>query len=465
MANVINQVFIYIWCMKIVILGGVAAGAKAAAKARRLLPDAEIDLYTDDTHISYSSCGLPYYIEGNFEDYRLLLVVSPEEFEKKNVHVHLKNRAVKIIPEAKQVLIQDLSTQRAYLVDYDKLIIAIGARPIIPKIKNVNLPNIFTLRKIEDGIAIKEMALKSTHATIVGGGYIGIELLEAFVKQNLKVTLIEYSSCVMTTFDEDMSKLIQEQLNSINNNRFKIMTSEIVTEFSGDINGVKSVKTGTGKVFDTDFVVLCTGATPNVEIAKDAGIDLGVTGAIKVNEKMETSIKDVYACGDCVEEHLVVSNSKIWLPLGSNANKEGRTAAINACGGDDKFFGVLGSSVTRCLDLTMSMTGLTEKRAAMLGYTPVSVTVTKNDKVGYMPNVNNITLKLIADYNTGKLLGAQAVGAGDADKRINALAAALLGGMTVGEFYKNDLTYAPPFSPTIDPLLNASQILMNKVKT
>ena len=465
MANVINQVFIYIWCMKIVILGGVAAGAKAAAKARRLLPDAEIDLYTDDTHISYSSCGLPYYIEGNFEDYRLLLVVSPEEFEKKNVHVHLKNRAVKIIPEAKQVLIQDLSTQRAYLVDYDKLIIAIGARPIIPKIKNVNLPNIFTLRKIEDGIAIKEMALKSTHATIVGGGYIGIELLEAFVKQNLKVTLVEYSPYVMTTFDEDMSKLIQEQLNSISNNRFKIMTSEIVTEFSGDINGVKSVKTGTGKVFDTDFVVLCTGATPNVEIAKDAGIDLGVTGAIKVNEKMETSIKDVYACGDCVEEHLVVSNSKIWLPLGSNANKEGRTAAINACGGDDKFFGVLGSSVTRCLDLTMSMTGLTEKRAAMLGYTPVSVTVTKNDKVGYMPNVNNITLKLIADYNTGKLLGAQAVGAGDADKRINALAAALLGGMAVGEFYKNDLTYAPPFSPTIDPLLNASQILMNKVKT
>lgn len=465
MANVINQVFIYIWCMKIVILGGVAAGAKAAAKARRLLPDAEIDLYTDDTHISYSSCGLPYYIEGNFEDYRLLLVVSPEEFEKKNVHVHLKNRAVKIIPEAKQVLIQDLTTQRAYLVDYDKLIIAIGARPIIPKIKNVNLPNIFTLRKIEDGIAIKKMALKSTHATIVGGGYIGIELLEAFVKQNLKVTLVEYSPYVMTTFDEDMSKLIQEQLNSISNNRFKIMTSEIVTEFSGDIDGVKSVKTGTGKVFDTDFVVLCTGATPNVEIAKDAGIDLGVTGAIKVNEKMETSIKDVYACGDCVEEHLVVSNSKIWLPLGSNANKEGRTAAINACGGDDKFFGVLGSSVTRCLDLTMSMTGLTEKRAAMLGYTPVSVTVTKNDKVGYMPNVNNITLKLIADYNTGKLLGAQAVGAGDADKRINALAAALLAGMTVGEFYKNDLTYAPPFSPTIDPLLNASQILMNKVKT
>lgn len=451
--------------MKIVILGGVAAGAKAAAKARRTLPDAEIDLYTDDTHISYSSCGLPYYIEGNFEDYRLLLVVSPEEFEKKNVHIHLRNRAVKIIPEAKQVLIQDLTTQRAFLVEYDKLIIAIGARPVVPKIKNVNLPNIFTLRRIEDGIAIKEKTLKSTHATIVGGGYIGIELLEALVKQNLKVTLVEYSPYIMTTFDEDMSKLIQEQLNSINNGRFEILTSEIVTEFSGDIDGVKSVKTGTGKEFNTDFVVLCTGATPNVEIAKDAGINLGVTGAIKVNEKMETNIKDIYACGDCVEEHLVVSNTKIWLPLGSNANKEGRIAAINACGGDDKFFGVLGSSVTRCLNLTMAMTGLTEKRATVLGYTPVSVTVTKNDKVGYMPNVNNITLKLTADYNTGKLIGAQAIGAGDADKRINSLAAALLAGMTVSEFFNNDLTYAPPFSPTIDPLLNAAQILMNKVKS
>lgn len=450
--------------MKIVILGGVAAGAKAAAKSRRLLPDAEIDLYTDDTHISYSSCGLPYYIEGNFEDYRLLLVVSPEEFEKKNVHVHLKNRAVKIIPESKQVLIQDLTAQRAFLVEYDKLIIAVGARPVIPKIKNVNLPNVFTLRKIEDGILIKEMVLKSNKATIIGGGYIGIELLEALVKQNLKVTLIEYSPFVMTTFDEDMSKLIQDQLNSINNGRFEIMTSEIVTEFSGDVKGVKSVKTGTGKEFETDFVVICTGATPNVEIAKDAGIDLGVTGAIKVNAKMETSIKDIYACGDCVEEHLVVSDTKIWLPLGSNANKEGRTAAINACGGDDKFYGVLGSSVTRCLNLTMSMTGLTEKKAQALGYQPVSVIVTKNDKVGYMPNVNNITLKLIADSETGKLLGAQAVGAGDADKRINALAAALLAGMTVDEFYKNDLTYAPPFSPTIDPLLNAAQILMGKVK-
>lgn len=450
--------------MKIVILGGVAAGAKAAAKARRELHDAEIDLYTDDTHISYSACGLPYYIEGNFEDYRLLLVRSPEEFEKKNVHVHLKNRAVKILPEAKQVLILDLELQKASLVDYDKLIIAIGARPVMPEIRNINLPDVFTLRKIEDGIAIKEKALKSKNAVIIGAGYIGMELLEALVRQNLKVSIIEYAPYIMPIFDEDMSKLIENQLESVNNGRFNIYTSEVATEFSGDNDGLCCVRTASGSELPADFAVLCTGVTPNVEIAKDAGIEIGVTGAIKVNDKMETNIPDIYACGDCVEENLLVSNTKIWLPLGSNANKEGRTAAINACGGEDRFPGVLGSSVTRCLNLTMSMTGLTEKKAAALGYRPVSVTVTKNDKVGYMPDVNNITLKLTADYETGLILGAQAIGAGDADKRINALTAALLGKMTVEEFYKNDLTYAPPYSPTIDPLLNAAQLLTEKVK-
>ena len=450
--------------MKIVIIGGVAAGAKAAAKSRRELPDAEINLYTDDTHISYSACGLPYYIEGNFEDYRLLLVRSPEEFEEKNIHIHLKHRVAKIIPESKQILVQNLDTQKAFLTEYDKLIIATGARPIVPKIKNVNLPNVFTLRRIEDGIAIKEKALKSKHATIVGAGYIGMELLEAFVRQNLRVTVCEYSPQIMNFFDEDMSKLIEEQLKSISKGRFDLYTSELVTEFSGDTTGVNGVRTGSGREFQTDMVVLCAGVTPNVEIAQEAGIELGITGAISVNERMETSIKDIYACGDCVESNLVVSNSKIWVPLGSTANKQGRTAAINACGGVDKFSGVLGSAVTRCLNLTMSMTGLTERKAALLGYKPISVTVTKNDKVGYMPDVNNITLKLVADYESGQILGAQAVGAGDADKRINALTAALLAKMKVTEFYKNDLTYAPPYSPTIDPLLNAAQILAGKIK-
>lgn len=449
--------------MKIVILGGVAAGAKAAAKARRMLPDAQIDLYTDDTHISYSACGLPYYVEGNFEDYKLLLVRSPEDFEKNGVHIHLQNRAAKILPNSKQVLIEDLVSTNAFLVCYDKLIIAIGARPIVPPIKNVNLKNVFTIRKIEDGIAIREMAEKSQNAAIIGGGYIGIEMLEALVKQNVYVTLIEYAPTIMQTFDEDMSHLILEQLKFTCGNRFEILTSEMATEFSGDNEGVKSVRTGSGREIPVDFVVLCAGVVPNTEIARDAEIAIGETGAIKVNERMETNIPDIFACGDCVEENLLITNTKIWLPLGTNANKEGRVAAINACGGDEKFYGVLGSAVTRCLSLTMSMTGLTVKKAEQLGIETISTTVTKNDKVGYMPDVNNITIKLIADKSTGKLLGCQGIGAGDADKRVNTVTSSLLAGLTVDEFYRNDLTYAPPFSPTIDPLLNAAQILLEKL--
>lgn len=450
--------------MKIVILGGVAAGAKAAAKARRLLPEAQIDLYTDDTHISYSACGLPYYIEGNFDDYEMLLVRSPEDFEKDNVHIHLKHRAVKILPDTKQVLVESLGKNKAFLVDYDKLIVAVGARPVIPQIRNVNLNNVFTVRKVEDGIAIRSKAENSRKAVIIGGGYIGIEMLEALVRQNVSVTLIEYAPTIMQNFDDDMSNLILEQLRETSSGRFEILTSEMATEFSGDKEGVKLVRTGSGNEIEVDFVVICAGVKPNIEIAKDAGILLGETGAIKVNEKMETSIKDIYACGDCVEENLIITNTKIWLPLGANANKEGRIAAINACGGEEKFEGVLGSSVTRCLSLSMSMTGLTEKKAASLGLETVSVKVTKTDKVGYMPDVNNITLKLVADKNTGKLLGCQGVGAGDADKRVNTVTSALLAGLTAEEFFKNDLTYAPPFSPTIDPLLNAAQLLVEKLE-
>ena len=450
--------------MKIVIIGGVAAGAKAAAKSRRMLPDAEIDLYTDDSHVSYSSCGLPYYIEGNFEDYGQLLVRSPEEFEEKGIHIHLKNKVTKILPECKQILVEDLSSKQAFLDNYDKLIIATGARPYLPEIKNINLKNIFTLRKIEDGINIKEKVLKSKSAVIIGGGYIGLELLEAFVRQNIHVILFEHGNKLMKKFDDDISKIIYDQLISNSNGRYEIYTSESITEFSGDEYGVNSVKTSLEREFETDFVVIASGVRPNSELAKDAGIEIGAAGAIKVDDTMQTSVKDIYACGDCCEDHLIISGTKSWIPLGSTANKEGRTAGINACGGSDIFKGVLGSAVTRCLSLTMSMTGLNSKDAETLGYKPVFSVVTKYDKVGFMPDVNNITIKLIADKTTGLLLGCQAVGTGDADKRVNIVTSALLAKMTAREFYNNDITYAPPYSPTIDPLLNAAQILVSKIE-
>lgn len=447
---------------KIVIIGGVAAGTKAAAKSRRLLPDAEINIYTDDTHVSYSACGLPFFIEGNFNDSNMLVARTPEEFEESNIHIHLLNKVVKIIPDKKQIVVLNLKTDEKFNVDYDKLLIATGARAFIPPIKNINLKNVFSLRTLEDGIAIKEKALDSKKAVIVGGGYIGIELLEAFVKQGLKVTLIEFAPTIMPIFDDDISELIKNHILERDGENVEIINSDSVVELVGE-DEVKAVKTKNGNEIKTDFVIIATGVRPNVELAVDAGIELGETKTIKVNKKMQTNIPDIYAAGDCAEKTHIVSNTPVWVPLGSTANKEGRCAAINMCGEDDYFEGILGSAVTRYFKLTMSITGLTEKQAKCLGIDAISVTVNKLDKVGYMPEAKNITIKLIAERSTRKLLGAQAIGCGDADKRVNSVASGLTCGMKVDDFFSTDLTYAPPYSPSIDPLLTATENLIKKL--
>lgn len=451
--------------MKIIVIGGVAAGAKAAAKSRRLLPEnGEVTIYTDDTHVSYSSCGMPYYIQGNFDNYESLLVRSPEEFEASGVKVFLKHKAIKILPESKQILIKNLDTGIAFLDNYDKLILATGASPILPNIKNIWYKNIFTLRKIEDAINIKSKLQTTKRAVILGGGYIGLEMLEALVKNNIFTTLIERNEHLMTHLDYDMSECIYNQLKIISDNKFDILLSDGIIEFNGDNEGVISVITESGKEIDCDLAVVCAGVKPNNDLAIDCGIKIGETGAIKVNRRMETSIKDIYACGDCAEDNFIITNSPVWVPLGSTANKEGRCAAINACGGNDEFLGILSSAVTRCLKLSVSMTGLTERKASELGFNPISVTVTKNDKVGFMPDAKNITVKLVADKDTGRLLGGQAIGSGDTDKRINTLTSAILAGLTVKEFEQNDITYSPPFSPTIDPVLNAAEALSRKLE-
>lgn len=447
---------------KIVIIGGVAAGTKAAAKSRKLKPEAEINIYTDDTHVSYSACGLPFFIEGNFDNQEMLIARDVEEFEQDNIHIHLLHKVTKILPDKKQIIVLDMQNNKEFFVDYDKLVIATGARPALPPVQNLNLKNVFTLRTLEDGLAIKEKVLKSKKAVIIGGGYIGIELLEAFVKQGLKVTMIEFAPHIMPIFDDDISELIKNHILERDGQNVEIINSDSVTELLGE-DEVIGVKTKNGLEFNADLVIVATGVKPNVEIAVDAGIELGETKAIKVNQKMQTNIQDIYAAGDCVEKTHMVSGTPVWVPLGSTANKEGRCAAINLCGEEDNFEGILGSAVTRYFGLTMSITGLTEKQALRLGYNPISTVVTKLDKVGYMPEAKNITIKLIADKNTRKLLGAQAIGCGDADKRVNAVATALINPMTVDDFYSGDLTYAPPYSPSIDPLLTAAEKLIEKL--
>ena len=450
--------------MKTIIIGAVAAGAKAAMKLKRLLPESEITIYTQDTHVSYSSCGLPYYIKGDFDDFNYLLVKSPEEFEKDGIKVFLKHRVDKIQPQYNKVLVSDLDGKTSFLDTYDNLIIATGARPYIPHIANMNLKNVFVLRRIEDGINVKDAVKRSKRAVIIGSGYIGMELLEAIASNDVHVDIIEKMPNIMPNMDEDVSNLIKEELESIAQGRFEFHTGENVIEFRGDCDSVKQVVTENGKIIDTDMIVIAAGVVPNVEIAKDAGIKIGVTGAIQVDKFMRTNIKNIYACGDCAEKTMMITETPVYIPLGSYASKEGRCAAINASGQVDGFYGILGSTVTRCFDLTISMTGLTTKKALEIGKNPVSTVITKSDRVGYMPEVDNITLKLIADKSSGQLLGAQAVGSKYADKKINSLTSALTAKMTVSEFLNNDNTYSPPYSTTVDLLYNAALKLKDQIE-
>lgn len=446
--------------MDIVIIGGVAAGAKAAAKIKRLLPHSRVKIFTDDTHVSYSSCGLPYYIEGNFEDYRTLLVRSPEEFKQAGIDVELETKVVKILPELHEIALFD-----GRKIHYDKLIIATGSRPRIPNIEGLKeCNNVFTLRKIEDGIKIRDKMRKSKRAVILGSGYIGLELLESFVKNGLHVDLIDYNKVIMPRLDYDMGEVIlQKRESSPYADKFNTFLGDTITKIEENSDGLL-VHTLNGYELPTDLVVLAAGVIPNVEIAADAGIKIGETGAIWVDKLMRTSVEDIYACGDCAEKTHIVSGRKVWVPLGSTANKEGRCAALNAAGIYAEFEGVLGSTVTRCLSTTIAMTGLTERDAKKFGFSPVSVIVKKYDKVAFMPEASEMVIKIVADSVTGLLLGGQAVGSVGADKRINTLTAALLGHLTVQEFGNNDITYAPPYSTTIDPLLDAMNILCKKLQ-
>lgn len=448
--------------MRIIIIGGVAAGAKVAAKSRRMLPESEIHIYTQDEFVSYSACGMPYYIAGDIRDWEKLIVRPIEEFEKSGIHIHTKLQVTKILPADKKIVIKPLDKEEWQFVEYDKLVIATGASAYVPEFANIENKRIYTLRSLNDGIALKEGMNSAKHITIVGGGYIAIELIEAFVKNNKKVTLIERSPFVLSMLDEDVSSLVQEYILENSQNLVKIINNDTISQVLGE-DPVLDVVTSRGYGFETDMLVVASGVRPNVEIAKDAGIEIGPTGAIKVNSRMETSIKDIYACGDCAEKINMISHTPVWVPLGSTANKEGRVCAINVCGGVEDFEGILGSTVLRYEMLNISKTGLTEKEALKLNYDAISVNITKRDKAGYMPEVKNITLKLTADKRSHKILGAQAIGCGDADKRINTVSVGLVRGITVEELIDVDLTYAPPFSTSIDILISAAQILKSKL--
>ncbi len=457
---------------KIVIIGGCAAGPKTAAKAKRVNPENKVELYTMENVISYSACGMPYYIKGAVPSYTNLIIRTPEDFKKQGIEVFLNHKCTQILPNEKVVIFNTFNNgvYETKSVQYDELVLCTGSRPYSPKIKNINLDNIFHLKVLDDGIKIKEKMEKSKSAIILGGGYIAMEILEAFVKNGLHVTVVERNKNIMSQFDPEISDIIKNYIIQKDGKQVDFILDDEILEFTGT-KGFEGAVTRNGKHLQGDFCVIASGVIPNIELAKEAGVEIGITGGIKTDNRMRTNIEHIWAAGDCTEENCLITKKPMYAALGTIANKQGRVVGINlntdTSGVFETFDGILGSAVTSYFDFSMSATGLTETKAKIYAKNaniePISALVTKRDKAGYMPDSKSITVKLVADKRTGELLGAQAVGAGDADKRIYTVTSALKANLTVNEFLHLDLTYSPAFSSTIDPLLTAAYKLKEQI--
>lgn len=452
--------------MKVIVIGGVAAGPKVAAKVVRLNPEADVTLIEKGEFLSYAGCGLPYYISGVVKEQSELMetptgVVRDAAFFQKVKDFKVLNHttATAVDSDSKTVTVVSKDGSESVL-EYDKLVFATGATEIRPPFPGVELDNIFCLKGIEDAEAIKnKLANKNAlDVVIVGGGLIGVEVAEALIEMGCRVTIVELLPQIMTIVDPEMAAMVKKYFES---KGVKILTETKVESFAGD-KVVEKVITDKGEIA-ADMVIMSIGVRPNIALAKDAGVEIGETGAIKVNQQMQTSNPDIYAAGDCAEKTNIVTGKAAYVPLGSTANKEGRVAANNICGVSDSFTGILGSAVCRIFDFSVARTGLGEKQAKDLGYDVVTCLAPAPDKPHFMPEARPLMLKLIADRKTRKLLGAQAVGMGDGDKRINVAAVALSAGMTVDQVAQLDLCYAPPFSPAVDNILTAANVMRNKI--
>lgn len=450
---------------KLIIIGAVAAGSKAAAKAKRLNPELDIIIYTEDTNISYSACGMPYYIGGEFEDYHRLIEYSVKNFEKDfNLKIFTRHRVTKIIPQKNTIQITNLDTNDSWEEKYDKLLIATGATPITIPTQGIDLPQVVTLRHLSDCLRIKQFTKTTKRAVIIGGGSIGLEMFEAFWKLGINTKIVDWKNHLMTKLDADIGSILKELVETQYPD--SIILNDSAKNFISDTMGrLTSVELISGKILPCDLALISIGVRPNVQIAQEAGIKLGSSGAIKVDEHMRTNFPNIYAAGDCVEKKGFVTGRIIWHPQGSTANKEGRTAAINIAGKEAVFKGVLESTITKFFDIKIGSTGLNCKMAKDIGYDPDFVIIRSKDKAGYMQDAKDITIKLIADKKTKKIIGGQGVGMGDIDKRINVIANAISAFISPGELSNTDLPYAPPFSMAIDTVLVAAYELDKKLQS
>ncbi|TGU72755.1 pyridine nucleotide-disulfide oxidoreductase [Geomonas terrae] len=450
---------------RIVVVGANAAGAKAAAKARRINPRAEISVIDRGSFISYGACGIPYYVSDTVTDVKELMstpvgVVRDANFFKKvkGVSVKTNTEVTGIDREAKVIRLREGAGAETSL-PYDKLILATGSSPFVPKIENVGLKNILTVKSIEDAELLKESALSCSAACIVGGGLIGLETAEALRQKGMQVTLVEMRDQLLPgVLDPEVAAAVEKH---VKQQGVTVLTGCAVTGFAGE-GTVATVLVGDLEI-KADLVVLAPGATPNVQLAREAGLAIGTTGAIAVDQMLRTSDPDIYACGDCCETTHLVTGKKVFVPLGSTANKQGRVAGINAAGGEATFAGIIGTSILKVFSFNAGKTGLTETEARANGFDVETVLSPAPDRAHFFPGAKPIMLKLVADRSTGRILGLQAAGEGAVDKRLDAAAAAITFKATAEQLSQLDLAYAPPYGAAMDNLIVAADIMKNKL--
>jgi len=443
---------------RLIVIGGVAAGMSAAAKAKRVNRAMEVVVYEKGPYISYAACGMPYFIAGDVADYRSLLARTPEQMAKQGVEVHVRHAVTAIDPAAQTVTVRDLEGGREFAQRYDRLVIATGARPTQPPLPGADLEGVFVLRALEEGQAIRRFLVehgehRPARALILGGGYVGVEMAETFRRLGLDVKMVVRSGQVLrTALDDDVRKLVEAELAR---QGVEVMAGKPVA--CEGTRRVEAIVTDDGR-YPCDVVLAGVGVRPEVALAQAAGVALGGTGAIATDGHMQTNLPGVYAAGDCTEAFHLVTGKPAYVPLGSTANKQGRVAGTNAAGGETTFGGIVGTMVVRVFDLAVARTGLTAAQAQGLGYTVRAPLIEDTDASRYFPGVAPIHVKLVVDEGSDRLLGGQIAGRRGVAKRIDVLATALHHQLTVTDLQQLDLSYAPPFAPVWDPILVAANV-------
>lgn len=435
--------------MKVVVIGGVAAGMSAASKIKRIDSNTEVVVYEKGGFLSYGACGLPYYVGGFNDDYTKMIARTREQFEKIGIQTHLHHEVLKVIPENKQLLVRNHETGDIFIDNYDKLMVSTGAAAITPPLEGARKKGVYLLKTLEDGIRLKEIANDPTikNVVVVGGGYIGIESVDAFLHLGKKVTCVEFADRILMPFDPEISKLAEDELIS---KGVALKTSEKVVAIKGE-DRVTSVVTDKGQ-YEADLVILSIGVRPSTDFIKDTGIQRAQNGAIVVDREMRTSIPDIWSAGDCSMVYHKGLEENSFLPLGTVANKCGRIAGENIMGKHTKFVGALGSAAIKVCDVELGRTGLGESDAKRIGIDYKTVVIQAYDHPGYYPGQTPITIKVIYEAGTKKLLGAQTAGIKGAVLRVDVFAVAIHSQMTTEELGMTDLVYAPPFAGVWDAI-------------